>query len=45
MFPGFPTRIENDLNKFYKQFILKGKSEESSQAKIKIEIIVNIFFL
>ncbi len=42
MFPGFPTRIENDLNKFYKQNILKGRGEESSSAKIKIEIIVII---
>jgi actin-related protein 2 len=39
MFPGFPTRIENDMNRFYKEQILKGK-EPSENAKVKIQIIV-----
>ena len=39
MFPGFPTRIENDMNRFYKNVILKGK-EPTENAKVKINIIV-----
>ena len=43
MFPGFPTRIENDMIKMYKENILKGKAY-SENAKIQMKIIVNIIF-
>lgn len=39
MFPGFPTRIENDMVKLYKENILKGK-EYGAKSKIQIKIIV-----
>lgn len=39
MFPGFPTRIENDMVKLYKENILKGK-EYGGKSKIQIKIIV-----
>ena len=40
MFPGFPTRIENDMIRLYKENILKGKNYEN--AKIQMKIIVNL---
>lgn len=43
MFPGFPTRIENDMINLYKQNILKGK-EYNEKSKIRIKIIVRIIF-
>lgn len=37
MFPGFPTRLLNDMTKIYKKEILKGKEGGS---KVKIDILV-----
>lgn len=37
MFPGFPTRLYNDINKFYKERILKGKE---GSGKIHISVLV-----
>ena len=37
MFPGFPTRIENDMNKLYRERILKNSDRES---KVRIKVIV-----
>ncbi len=42
MFPGFPTRIENDMIKMYRENILKGKAY-GENARIQIKIIVTIF--
>lgn len=39
MFPGFPTRIENDMIKLYRKNILKGKAY-GENAKVQIKIIV-----
>jgi hypothetical protein len=39
MFPGFPTRLLNDINKIFKRDILKGKEGGS---KIKINVLVQI---
>jgi len=36
MFPGFPTRLYNDINKFYKERILKGKE---GSGKIHINVL------
>ena len=35
MFPGFPTRLEKDLNSFYKQRVLKGQDRTTS---VRIEV-------
>jgi len=39
MFPGFPTRLQNDIARVYRQKILKGNKAEM---KMKINIIVNL---
>lgn len=38
MFPGFPTRLENDIHSLYKQNILKGNKD--TKLKFDIEVIV-----
>ena len=43
MFPGYSTRLENDIVKFYKKKILGGKKD--AEMKIAIEIIVLFFYL
>ena len=41
MFPGFPTRLENDLRKIYRQKVLK---DPNGKIKLDINIIViNLF--
>lgn len=42
MFPGFPTRLQNDLIKLYKTNILKG-GKKYRDANIKIKVIVSYF--
>jgi actin-related protein 2 len=37
MFPGFPTRLENDIHNLYKKVILKG--DKSTKLKFDIEVI------
>lgn len=44
MFPGFPTRIENDMNRMYKETILKGK-DAGENAKVQIKIIVSVVWV
>lgn len=36
MFPGFPTRLKNDLDKIYREKILKGNKNAEMKMKIKI---------
>jgi len=36
MFPGFPTRLNNDLRKLYEKIVLKGKKDPEKKMKIKI---------
>ena len=38
MFPGFPTRLENDIRNLYKKNILKG--DKDTKLKFDIEVIV-----
>jgi actin-related protein 2 len=38
MFPGFPTRVLNDVTDIYKKEILKGKE---GSGKVRINILVN----
>lgn len=38
MFPGFPTRLYNDITTIYKRDVLKGKEGGS---KVKINVLVN----
>lgn len=42
MFPGFPTRLKNDITRLYKEKILKGNKK--AEMKMKINIIV-IYYL
>ncbi len=44
MLPGFPSRLENDINRIYNNTILKGAKRETEK-KIKINIIVKIIFV
>lgn len=39
MFPGFPTRLQNDMNRMYKERILKDRNLDESKVKIDIKII------
>ena len=41
MFPGFPTRLLNDVNRDYKNKILKGKE---GSGKVKINVLVIYIF-
>ena len=38
MFPGYPTRLENDVKNIYRQMILKNKA--GAEIPIKIDILV-----
>ena len=38
--PGFPTRMLNDINEFYKEKILKNSKADMKKSKIKINLIV-----
>ncbi len=40
MLPGFPSRLENDINRLYNNTILKGAKRDADKT-IKIHIIVN----
>jgi actin-related protein 2 len=39
MFPGFPTRLQNDMDNLYKQIVLKGKDPLSGERKVKIQVM------
>jgi actin-related protein len=41
MFPGFPTRLLNDVNRDYKNKILKGKE---GSGKVRINVLVIYIF-
>lgn len=36
MFPGFPTRLSNDLTRIYREKIMKGNRSDDLRMKIKI---------
>ena len=42
MFPGFPTRLYNELNSIFLNKVLKGDAEAYKKSKIKFKIIVTI---
>ncbi len=44
MFPGFPTRLKNDLDKIYREKILKGNKNAEMKMKIKIVVIIQILY-
>ena len=41
MFPGFPTRLEEDVKSIYREKILKKKA--GAEITIKIEILVKYY--
>ncbi len=43
MFPGFPTRLDEDIRNIYKSKILKNKA--GAEIPIKIEVLVMIVFI
>ena len=42
MFPGFPTRLYNELNSIFLNKVLKGDADAYKKSKIKFKIIVII---
>lgn len=36
MFPGFPTRLSNEVTKIYKERVMKGNKKSEMKMKIKI---------
>lgn len=44
MFPGFPTRLYNELNSIFLNKVLKGDAEAYKKSKIKFKIIVILIY-
>lgn len=45
MFPGFPNRLQNEVQSIFNEKILKDNKDNMAKSKIKIKVIVSSILL